>query len=69
MNPTLYEIMADNMIIYAKKTKNGQINTTVINEDIDQVVFCETGDPAAWDALVYFANQIISENKQMDTVQ
>lgn len=54
------------MIIYAKKLKNGDINTTVIDEETNCTVFCETGHPAAWEALVYFAKQIISENDRIE---
>lgn len=62
----LYQIMGDNMLIYAKKLPNGEINTTVIDEESNQTVFCETGHPAAWESLVYFAKQIISENDRIE---
>ena len=57
--------MGDNMLIYAKKLANGDINTTVVDEDKSETVFCETGHPAAWEALVYFAKQIICENERI----
>lgn len=65
MSLTLYQIMGDNMLIYAKKLANGDVNTTVVDEHTSRVVFCETGHSAAWEALVYFAKQIISENERI----
>lgn len=66
MSLTLYQIMGDNMLIYAKRLANGDVNTTVVDEESSRVVFCETGHPAAWDALVYFAKQIIDEDKRIN---
>jgi hypothetical protein len=66
MSLSLYTILGDSFIIYAKKIKNGDINTTVIDEETNCTVFCETGHPAAWESLVYFAQQILNENKKIE---
>jgi hypothetical protein len=65
MSVTLYDIMAEDMMIWAKKVPNGQVNVYVENED-NQEVYNETSHRAAWDSLVYFARQVIEENKRLE---
>ncbi len=60
----LYDIMAEDLVIYAKQKKK-QVEVLVTNDD-DEVVYHELSHQAAWDSLVYFAKQILAENERME---
>ena len=61
----LYDLMAEDHEIFCKKQSNGEIHVLVINED-EGVVYEESSHLAAWDSLVYFAKQVISEHERME---
>ncbi len=61
----LYDIMAEEHMIWAKRLPNGEINVRVENENNEEV-YNETGHRAAWDELVYFARQILKENERLE---
>lgn len=61
---TLYEIMADDLVIYATHLKGKQIAVTVTNEE-DVVVFHEDSHVFAWESLVYFARQVLNCDKKI----
>ena len=65
---TLYEIMGENMLIWAKKLPSGEINVRVTNEN-EEEVFNESSHRGAWDTLVYFAKQILDENAQIEAIE
>jgi hypothetical protein len=64
MRLTLYDIMAEDMYIQAKLIGK-QVETKVIDEN-DAVIFQEVSNIAAWDSLVYFAKQILNENRKIE---
>jgi len=59
---TLFNIMAEDLVIYATYLKDKQIAVTVTNEE-DIVVFHEDSHVFAWESLVYFAKQVIILDK------
>lgn len=59
-----YDVMAEDMYITATRVRDG-IETTVTNER-DEVVFHEVSHEYAWDSLVYFAKQILSEDAKIE---
>jgi hypothetical protein len=61
---SLYDIMAEDLIIYAKRIKGG-IETRVTDEN-DVEVYREESHQAAWDSLVYFAKQVLAEDARMN---
>lgn len=65
MSLELYDILAEDHEIWMKKTKDGQIEVNVFNED-DACVYHESSHPAAWESLVYFAKQVIAENERLE---
>lgn len=65
MGLEFYDIMAEDMIIYARCTKGNQVHVLVTDE-YDKKVFSEISSKDAWDTLVYFAKQIVSENENME---
>jgi len=60
-----YDVMGEDMYITAKLINRGEIETIVTN-DADEVVFREVSSPIAWEALVYFAKQILSEDAKIE---
>lgn len=68
MSLSLYELMAEDHLIYARLEKNGEITTTITNEN-DETVYDETSHEAAWNSLVYFAQQVIDENKRINELK
>lgn len=62
---TVYELMAEDMEIFAQLKNNKQIKIEIFNED-NQLVFEEETHRCAWDALVDIARQIISINKRLE---
>lgn len=70
MNLELYDLMAEDHIIYATLEKNGEITTTVRRDgDQDHVVYRETSHEAAWDSLVYFARQVLEEDMKINELR
>ncbi len=61
----LYDIMAEEHMIWAKRLPNGEINVRVENENNEEV-YNETGHHAAWDELVYFGRQDSYEEPGVD---
>jgi hypothetical protein len=65
---TLHDIMAEDHMIYANLQQNGEINVRVINEETTEEnaeVYAHVGHRYAWESLVYFAHQILTENQRI----
>ena len=60
-----YDVMGEDMYITANLVNRGEIETTVTNDE-DKIVFHEVSSPVAWEALVYFAKQILSEDAKIE---
>ena len=65
MSVTLYDIMAEQMTIWAKKLPNGEIEVRVEDEN-DNEVYNQTSHRFAWEELVYFAKQVLSVDERMN---
>lgn len=63
----LYDIMGSDMLITALKMDDGSILTEVVSEETNELMYQEQSHPFAWDSLVYFAKQIISENERLES--
>lgn len=62
---TIYDIMGTDHVLYAKDKEN-EIEVLIINEDTDKIEYRESTHKFAWDSLVYFAKQVISENERIE---
>lgn len=58
-NLTLYEIMGEDMTLWAKLQNKAEVAVQVKNED-DETVFSEVTHIYAWETLVSFAKQIVA---------
>ncbi len=56
---TLYEIMGEDMILWAKLVNKKEVLVQV-KDELDTTVFEESSNIAAWETLVSFATQIIA---------
>ncbi len=65
MNPTLFEIMANEYEITAKRCGNNAIRLS-LKETNDAEAMHNKVSNNWWDELVYFAKQIISENEKLE---
>jgi len=65
---SLYTICGEDMEIYAKKLPKEQIEIKVMNEDGD-AAFHEVTHQAAWDSLVYFAKQVVSQDERINKIK
>lgn len=61
---TLYQLMSEDMTIWAKLVDNKHINIE-IQDELDVAVYNETSHIAAWESLVYFAKQILSVDERI----
>lgn len=61
----LYDIMAEEMTLWAKKLSSGEIEVRVEDEN-DNEVYNHISHRFAWDELVYFAKQVLRENERME---
>lgn len=63
---TVYNLMAEDMIIWAKLVDSKNIHVEIKDEQ-DAIVYSEKSNIAAWEGLVYFAKQVIAADKRMQT--
>ncbi len=63
---TLYDLMAEDMIIWAKLVDKNHVSVKVENEQ-DEIVYEESSHIAAWESLVYLAKQIISVDERIQS--
>lgn len=61
----LYDIMAEDKIIYATLESNGEISIKVMNHDSSQLEYMGRSHQFAWDSLVYFAQQVLNCDKRI----
>jgi len=64
-NLTLYEIMGEDMILWAKLVNKKEVLVQV-KDELDRTVFEESSNIAAWETLVSFANQILAANVHVE---
>lgn len=62
---TVYELMGEDYIIYAKLISQNQVSVKIENED-GEVVFKEKTHKYAWESLVYFAKQVLACNERIE---
>lgn len=58
-NLTLYEIMGEDMILWAKLVNKKEVLVQV-KDELARTVFEESSNIAAWESLVSFARQIVA---------
>lgn len=58
---TLYQIMSEDMSIFSELTDTNLIHVEVMNDN-DEVVYEEKSHIYAWESLVRFATQVISQH-------
>lgn len=64
-NLTLYEIMGEDMTLWAKLVNKKEVLVQV-KDELDRTVFEESSHIYAWESLVSFAKQIISANVHIE---
>ncbi len=56
---TLYELMAEDHVIFADLKPNGEVHVVVTDTAEHEIVYSETGHIYAWESLVNFAQQVL----------
>lgn len=64
-NLTLYEIMGEDMTLWAKLVNKKEVLVQV-KDELDRIVFEESTHIYAWESLVSFAKQIIAANVHIE---
>lgn len=60
----LYDIMAQDVTLYAKLVEPNHVKLEVHDEN-DILVYCETSHIYAWDSLVSFAKQVLRSDARI----
>lgn len=61
---TLYDLMSEDMTIWAKLLDNKHIQIQIENE-LGEIVYLERSHLAAWETMVYFAKQVLSVDERI----
>lgn len=64
----LYDVMAEDMTVFAEKKKNNHVEVEIHNE-LGEVVFFIEAHQYAWDSLVDFARQVVWIDDRMKIIE